>query len=96
MEALSSSAEQAVGVAMRNPMTGIRDARRPKLPTRAKPRATVIHPPNATTFYSITSPSTAEYENLNFNVVNLAFRWVWGGLKKLQTVRFLDRHLQSK
>jgi len=33
---------------------------------------------------------------LNFIVVNLALRWVWGGLKKLQTVRFLDRHLQSK
>src|ERR1700733_5655644 len=45
MATLSSSAELAAGVAMNSPTTGMRDARRPKLPTRAKPRNAVVHPP---------------------------------------------------
>src|ERR1700683_3501257 len=65
METLSSSAELDTGPTMSKPTTGM-SARRPKLPTRAKPLATVNSPAYATTFYSISSPPWAEYENLNF------------------------------
>src|SRR5579862_9345852 len=65
METLSSSAELTVGATTCSRATGMSDARRPKLPTRAKPRATVNSPAWTTTFYSITSPTTPEYENLN-------------------------------
>src|SRR5580692_8226624 len=53
METLSSSAELAAGATSSNPTTGMSDARRPKLPTRTKPRATVNSPAYNTTLYSI-------------------------------------------